>query len=236
MRIIKAENLNKTYTTTKALDNASVEIDSNDFTALMGSSGSGKSTLMYVISGMEKADSGTIFFEGSDISKYDENELADLRRLKMGFVFQQPTLLKNLNIIDNIILPTYVENEKNVDSLVSKAKDLMRKTGIEGLEDRSLTQVSGGQLQRVGICRALMGSPSIIFADEPTGALNSKASREIIELLKSINDEGTAILMVTHDPGVAANAKNVLFMKDGQIIDELIFDISMKSDIELKKK
>ena len=132
--------------------------------------------------------------------------------------------MKNLNLLDNIILPAMRDNRRNVRAVTLKAKNLMKKVGIEELEERDITQVSGGQLQRAGICRALMSEPDIIFGDEPTGALNSKSAQEIMALLKEINAEGTAVLVVTHDAKVAAKTRRVLFMQDGKIVSELRFE------------
>lgn len=205
----------------KALNGVNVEIKKGEFVAVMGPSGSGKSTLLFALSGMDEITSGSVKFGDTELSKLHENTLADIRRTKMGFVFQQPTMLKNLNILDNIILPAMHEEKKNTAKLTQKAKALMKKTGIAGLENRDTTEVSGGQLQRAGICRALMNAPEILFADEPTGALNSKSAEEIMELLVEINKEGTAILLVTHDAKVAARADRVLFTKDGNIVSEL---------------
>jgi putative ABC transport system ATP-binding protein len=202
------------------LDGISVDIYPGEFVAVMGPSGSGKSTLMFALSGMDKIDSGTLNFDGRDLSSLKDNELADLRRKEMGFVFQQPTLLKNLNILDNIILPSMRNGSKNGPQLTEKAKMLMKKTGIAGLENRDISQASGGQLQRVGICRALMGDPKIIFGDEPTGALNSKSANEIMTLLAQIHQAGVTILLVTHDIKVAAKTGRVLFILDGKIAGE----------------
>jgi putative ABC transport system ATP-binding protein len=187
----------------------------------MGPSGSGKSTLLLALSGMDEITGGSVKFGDTELSKLRENALADVRRTKMGFVFQQPTMLQNLNLLDNIILPATHEGKKDTAKLTQKAKTLMKKTGIAGLESRDTTEVSGGQLQRAGICRALMNAPEILFADEPTGALNSKTAEEIMGLLVDINKEGTAVLLVTHDAKVAARADRVLFTKDGNIVSEL---------------
>ena len=202
------------------LDGVSVNIHQGEFVAVMGPSGSGKSTLLYALSGMDSVDSGQVIFDGADLSALKENALADLRRTKMGFVFQQPTLLRNLNILDNILLPSMRDGRKNGARLTGKAKALMEKTGIAGLENRDITQASGGQLQRVGICRALMGDPKIIFGDEPTGALNSSSASEIMTILADIHRTGTTILLVTHDVKVAAKTERVLFMLDGRIVGE----------------
>lgn len=208
------------------LDGVSVEIAEGEFVAVMGASGSGKSTLLYALSGMDRIDSGEIQFDGENLSALSDNMLADLRREKMGFVFQQPTLLKNLNLLDNILLPQMRGKRKNVKELTKKAVDLMEQTGIAELAMRDITQVSGGQLQRAGICRALMNNPRILFADEPTGALNSKASEEIMNAFSSIHQNGTAVLVVTHDAKVAARAQRILFMQDGKIVSQLILDDS----------
>lgn len=162
-----------------------------------------------------------MLFEGQELSALSDNDLSDLRRKKMGFVFQQPTLLKNLNILDNILLPQMRDHRRGLETLTVKARALMRQVGIEDLERRDITQVSGGQLQRAGVCRALMSSPKILFADEPTGALNSKSSDEIMALFSEIHRTGTAILLVTHDAKVAARAQRVLFMQDGKIVSSL---------------
>ena len=204
------------------LDGVSVEINEGEFVSVMGPSGSGKSTLMFALSGMDDVDSGKVTFGGKELSTLSENELADIRRMNMGFVFQQPTLLKNLNILDNIILPSMRDNRKNGVQITEKARMLMDKTGIAGLENREITQASGGQLQRVGICRALMSNPKVIFGDEPTGALNSTSATEIMELLAEIHRSGTTIMLVTHDIKVAAKTEKVLFLFDGKIAGEYL--------------
>ena len=222
--LITGENITKSFglgdEKRNVLDGVSVTINQGEFVAVMGPSGSGKSTLMFALSGMDDVDSGRVTFDGVNLSALKENELADLRRTQMGFVFQQPTLLKNLNILDNIILPTMRDGGKNTAQVAQKAKMLMEKTGIAGLDMRDITQASGGQLQRVGICRALMSDPKIIFGDEPTGALNSKSAGEIMSLLAQIHRSGTTILLVTHDVKVAAKSERVLFIFDGKITGE----------------
>ena len=203
------------------LDGVSVEINEGEFVAVMGPSGSGKSTLMFALSGTDGVNSGKVVFDGRDLSAAGENELSDIRRTKMGFVFQQPTMLKNLNILDNIILPSMRDNRKNVAKISEKARALMKRVGIAELEKRDITQVSGGQLQRAGICRALMNNPKIIFGDEPTGALNSKSAQEIMDIFSEINADGTAVMLVTHDAKVAARTERIMFMRDGKIVSEL---------------
>ncbi|WFR58430.1 ABC transporter ATP-binding protein [Anaerocolumna sp. AGMB13025] len=237
--IITGKNIMKIFGSgkeqTKVLSGVNVEIEKGEFVAVMGPSGSGKSTLLFALSGMDEITSGSVIVNGTELTKLCDKDLADLRRTKMGFVFQQPTMLKNLNLLDNILLPALGE-KKDKPKLTQMAKALMRKTGIAGLENRDTKEVSGGQLQRAGICRALMNAPEILFADEPTGALDSKSAEEIMELLVNINKEGTAILLVTHDAKVAARADRVLFTKDGKIVSELQLKKSGGSDMEARGK
>ena len=203
------------------LDNVSVSIKTGEFISIMGPSGSGKSTLMYVLSGMDVPEGGNVTFDGDDLALIKEKDLAEIRRTKMGFIFQQPSLLKNLNIGDNIILTSVRSNRKNMKDILIKADNLMKMTGIENLKNRNINEVSGGQLQRAGICRSLMNDPKIIFGDEPTGALNSKSAEEIMDLLRDINNKGTTIVLVTHDPKVASKTERIMFMSDGKIQSEL---------------
>ncbi|MEZ4769678.1 MAG: ABC transporter ATP-binding protein [Caldilineales bacterium] len=225
-KILVGENLVKSYgegdERRNVLDGVSVAINQGEFVAVMGPSGSGKSTLLYALSGMDGIDSGKVAFDGQDLSALSENELADIRRTGMGFVFQQPTLLRNLNILDNIILPSMRDRRANGAEITSKARSLMKTTGVAELENREITQASGGQLQRVGICRALMSDPKVIFGDEPTGALNSTSANEVMNLLAEIHRSGTTILLVTHDARVAARSERVLYLFDGKIAGEFL--------------
>jgi len=199
------------------LDGVSVDIGAGEFVAIMGPSGSGKTTLLFALSGMDSVDSGSVVFDGEDLSRLGDDALADVRRKKMGFVFQQPTLLKNLNVLDNVILPSVRDGTLSALQINEKARALMKMAGIEELETRGIGQASGGQLQRVGICRALMGDPKVIFGDEPTGALNSTSASEIMALLADVHRTGTTIVLVTHDVRVATRAERVLFIFDGKI-------------------
>lgn len=235
-QIISGENIVKSYgmgdEKRNVLDGVTAEINEGEFVVVMGPSGSGKSTLLFALSGMDRVDSGKISFDGKDLSAYQENELADIRRTQMGFVFQQPTMLHNLNILDNIILPSMRDSRKSVSKTTEKAIGLMKKMGIADLAKRDITQVSGGQLQRAGICRALMANPKIIFGDEPTGALNSKAAEEVMDILVEINADRTAVLLVTHDAKIAARAERILFICDGKIVSEMLLGKSKSTDIE----
>jgi len=205
------------------LDRVSVEINAGEFVSVMGPSGSGKSTLLFALSGMDRIDSGSVLFDGVDLAQLDDNRAAEVRRRKMGFVFQQPTLLRNLNVLDNIVLPALRDGRRNARHISAKARTLMDQMGIGDLESRDITQASGGQLQRVGICRALMNDPQVIFGDEPTGALNSTAATEVMGLLSDIHRAGTAVMLVTHDVRVAAMTERVLFIFDGKIAGERRF-------------
>lgn len=236
--LIVGKKLVKTFGTdgekSVALNHVDVEIAKGEFVAVMGASGSGKSTLLFALSATDSIDSGSVRFGEAELNRLAENQLADIRRTKMGFVFQQPTMLKSLNLLDNIVLPAAHRGGAWAAQATARAQALMSKTGIAGLAARSITEVSGGQLQRAGICRALINGPEILFADEPTGALNSKASDEIMELLCDINNGGTAILLVTHDARVAARARRVLFMKDGAILSELSWEKGPAQELEQK--
>lgn len=197
----------------------------------MGPSGSGKSTLLYNISGMDRPSNGIIIVDGEDISKLDEDGLADVRLHKFGYVFQQPRLLKTLTVEENIMLASSVLNREGKEKLKQKCKKLMEKVGIADLAGRDISTLSGGQAQRVSICRSIMNDPKIIFADEPTGALNSKTSDEVMDLFVGMNKEGSTIMLVTHDSKVAAKARQVWFLLDGHISKKVILgNWNQKSD------
>lgn len=215
--MIKVENLNKAFKNTEVLHNISFEIKKGDFAAIMGPSGSGKSTLLYSISGMDSINSGRVLFEGTDISHMKEDELSLFRLNKMGFVFQNAQMLKNLSIFDNITLPGLVAKTESADRIRKQAVELMKKMEIEEIVNRDIREVSGGQLQRASICRAMINKPEILFLDEPTGALNSAATDQVLSILEDLNNDGMTIMTVTHDPRVAARAKKVLYIMDGQI-------------------
>ena len=201
------------------LKNVNLEVKEGEMVAIMGPSGSGKSTLLYAISGMDRATSGQVLFEGKDLTKLSEKELAKIRLDEMGFIFQQMYMMKNLTILDNIVLPA-AESKKSRESREEKqerGEQLMRKMGIIEIADNDINEVSGGQLQRACICRSMMNRPKLLFADEPTGALNRTSSNEVMDELVKLNNEGTTIVMVTHDAKVAAKCGRVLFIVDGNI-------------------
>src|SRR5699024_2971042 len=174
----------------------------------------------YNISGMDKMTSGSVKFNGQEIADLTEKELARLRLHQMGFIFQYHHLIKNLSIYENIILPAFLAKRSDEVDINKSAMELMKKLGIIELANRDITQASGGQLQRVAISRALMNSPDIVFADEPTGALNSKSAFEVMEILREINETATTIVLVTHDVKVAARTERILYMLDGNLVGE----------------
>ena len=224
--ILKVKDLCKTYIVNKrqnnVLRNVSFEVGKGEMLAVMGPSGSGKSTLLYTVSGMDTPTSGEVDFCGSDIAKMNAGELSKLRLDRMGFIFQQMYMLKNLTVLDNIILPAFQskENTKSRKEKLADGQRLMKKLGIAQIADNDINEVSGGQLQRACICRSMINSPQMIFADEPTGALNRAASDEVMEELIKLNAEGTTVMLVTHDVLVAAKCKRVLYIVDGNIKGE----------------
>ena len=218
------------------LSDVDLTIEPGEFVTVMGPSGSGKSTLLYNISGMDRAKSGRVLFNGQDITALSEEELSKVRLTGMGFVFQHIHLLKNLSIFDNVVLSAYLAREESHDQIDQRAEALMEQVGVAHLAGNDITQASGGQLQRVGICRALINNPDILFGDEPTGALNSKAAGEIMDLLAEINKSGTTIMLVTHDVRVAARTERVLFMLDGQIVSEKYLGKPSENGTERKER
>lgn len=226
MKILEVKDLCKTYIVNKrqnnVLKNVNFSIEEGEMVAVMGPSGSGKSTLLYTVSGMDAITSGEVQFCEKDIAKMKQKELADLRLDDMGFIFQQMYMLKNLTVQDNIILPA-VQSKKAKESrkeILQRGQELMRKLGIIEIADNDINEVSGGQLQRACICRSMINNPKMIFADEPTGALNRASSTEVMEELVKLNAEGTTVMLVTHDVKVAAKCTRVMYIVDGNIKGE----------------
>lgn len=224
--ILKVRDLCKTYIINKrqnnVLRNVNFEVEEGEMVAVMGPSGSGKSTLLYAVSGMDAITSGEVDFCGKNIAKMSPRELSGLRLDAMGFIFQQMYMLKNLTVLDNIILPAF-ESKANTATRKEKlacGRALMKKLGISEIADNDINEVSGGQLQRACICRSMINRPRMIFADEPTGALNRSAAEEVMEELAKLNGEGTTIMLVTHDVKVAAKCTRVLYIVDGNIKGE----------------
>lgn len=220
-QLLRVKNLSKD----RILHEISFDIKPGEMVAVMGPSGSGKSTMLYNVAGMDKPDGGEVWLRDTEITGISEDEKAKLRLHRMGFVFQQMNMMSNLDILDNILLPSIQANRgrggKSKAKLTEKAKALMKKLSISGLEERRITEVSGGQLQRACICRSVMNEPEILFADEPTGALNQSAAAEVMAELVKLHQEGMAILVVTHDSKVASQCDRILYLLDGRICGEL---------------
>lgn len=218
--ILDAHGLTKAFDGNTVLKGLDLTVREAEFIAVMGPSGSGKSTLLYNISGMDTMTAGQVLFAGQDLATLSQKELARLRLTTMGFIFQHVHLLKNLSLLDNVVLPAYLAGLAPRGELNDRAMALLARTGVAELADRDVSEASGGQLQRIGICRALINHPRILLGDEPTGALDSTAAAEIMDILAELNAEGTTIMLVTHDARVAARTARVLYMVDGRIVGD----------------
>jgi putative ABC transport system ATP-binding protein len=222
--LLKTENLSKTFssggTLQHVLKNIDLQLNKGDFTVIMGASGAGKSTLLYALSGMDTPSLGTITFGNEVISDLDSDGLAVFRRNHCGFVFQQIYLIDAMSIMDNVLAAGLLVN-KDKKAIIARAKELFRAVDIsEKTQKKFPTQIPGGQAQRVGIVRALINSPEIVFADEPTGALNSKTGLDVLDTLTKFNEQGQSLVMVTHDMRSARRGNRILYLKDGSILGE----------------
>jgi putative ABC transport system ATP-binding protein len=219
--IILARDVNKLYTIgdqeLRALDGVSLEIEAGDFVAIMGASGSGKSTMMNLIGGLDTPTSGSLTIDGRDISKLDADDLADLRNRTIGFVFQQFNLLPRTPAVRQVMLPLLYAHPRPAD-MEAEARRRLDQVGLGNRMEHLPRQLSGGQQQRVAIARALVNNPKILLADEPTGALDSRTSEEIMRLFAELNEQGITVVIVTHEPDIAEWARRRITFKDGQII------------------
>lgn len=223
--ILSAKDLCKSYAhngvQNHVINGMDIDIYEGDFTVIMGSSGSGKSTTLYMLSGMDRATSGTILFEGRDLAGMKEKELTKLRHGKFGFIFQQMHLVSNLSIYENITVSGYLNKEKSAKEIDERADELLKQMGIENIKTHLPSQCSGGEQQRCAIARAVINTPDILFADEPTGALNKHNTMEVLGLLTELNRKGQSILMVTHDARAALRADRLIYIEDGKVIGDL---------------
>ena len=217
---LRARGLTKSYDA-PVLKDLDLDIEDGQFIAIMGPSGSGKSTLLHCLSGMDRPSGGSVLLGDTDIAALSERELAALRLSRFGFVFQQAHLLATLCLLDNIVLPGFLAGLRPRREVEARGRGLMERMGISELAGSDITEVSGGQLQRAGICRALINEPGIVFADEPTGALNSATAAQILDLLGEVHTSGTTLVVVTHDAQVAARADRVLLLVDGGVVEDL---------------
>jgi putative ABC transport system ATP-binding protein len=223
MALLRLKNVSKHYhlgnNLIKALDNINLEVKQGEFLAIMGPSGSGKSTFLQVASMLANPTSGKIFLKEKDVTKYNEVQRAHLRNQEIGFVFQQFNLLAKTSALDNVALPLVYANI-NEKTRLEKAKKMLIKVGLQDRLNNLTNQLSGGQQQRVAIARALINDPLIIFADEPTGNLDTASGNEIKKIFKKLNDEGKTIIMVTHEKNVAQIAQRLITFKDGKIMKD----------------
>jgi len=234
--ILDVRNLSKRFEDTQVLNDITFQVGEGEFIAIMGPSGSGKSTLLYCISGMDRPTSGSVLFSGRDIAELDDEKMSEIRLNQMGFIFQHSYLLKNLSVRDNIVLPGFKSGKRPREEVNQDAHALMEKTGIANVAEYDIKKISGGQLQRAAICRALINRPDVLFGDEPTGALNSGASKEVMDIINKINGEGKTVILVTHDAKVAARADRVVFLMDGDIHDQLTLGKYDGSETESRRE
>ena len=225
MEILRVENLTKVYgkgeNEVRALDGVSFSVEKGEFVAVIGPSGSGKSTLLHILGGVDRPTGGKVFMDGKDVYAQDEEQLAIFRRRQVGLIYQFYNLIPVLNVTENITLPVLMDGQKVNQNRLT---ELMTTLNLTGRENHLPNQLSGGQQQRVSIGRALMNAPAVVLADEPTGNLDSKSSREIVELLKVSNEKyGQTLLVITHDESIALQADRILSIEDGKITrDEVI--------------
>lgn len=222
--LMKTDRLSKSFssggTMQHVLKNIDLELYQGDFTVIMGASGAGKSTLLYALSGMDTPTLGTLMFADQEISAMNQDELAVFRRFHCGFVFQQIYLIDSMSVLDNIMVAGLLTT-KNKKAVSAKAKELLGAVGISPtMQKKFPTQLSGGEAQRVGIVRALINDPDVLFADEPTGALNSQTSLDVLNLLTQFHEQGQSVVMVTHDLRSALRGNRILYLKDGMILGE----------------
>ncbi len=219
--LVKFEDIYKIYqmgdTAVHALDGISLEINRGEFVAIVGQSGSGKSTCMNIMGCLDTPTSGTYLLNGRDISAYKDDELAEVRNKMLGFIFQQYNLIPKLTVEENVALPLLYAGLGDRERR-ERAMESLRRVGLEDKAKNKPAQLSGGQQQRASIARALAGNPSVILADEPTGALDSRTGREVMEFLQKLNEEGNTIVLITHDNSIAARAKRIVRITDGKIV------------------
>ena len=222
--LLSAKNLRKTFgdAQQEILNDLCLDIDAGDFTVVMGPSGAGKSTLLYALSGMDEINAGQVFYRDQEISRMGEKALSRLRALDFGFVFQQANLVSNLTLFENVAVAGYLNPQRSAEETRERAAKLFEQMNVGDARNRYPAEVSGGEAQRAAVARAIINEPGILFADEPTGALNRSNTEEVLELLTLLNRSGQSILMVTHDTHAAVRGNRLLYLEDGRIIGEKI--------------
>lgn len=223
--ILSARKMSKSFALngvqTHVLSSVDLDVYEGDFTVIMGASGSGKSTMLYALSGMDHATGGEVIYKGKNLVKMSERELAGLRHSEFGFVFQQMHLVSNLTLFENVAVPGYLNKKMSEKETDKRAEELLEKMGISDVKKHLPSQCSGGEQQRCAIARAVINSPTVVFADEPTGALNKRNTTEVLNLLSELNRNGQSILMVTHDSRAALRADRIIYIEDGKVSGEL---------------
>ena len=232
---MSGKGITKTFGENTVLHGIDVEIFAGDFTVIMGSSGSGKSTLLYALSGMDRLSSGQLVFRGQDLTDASEKKLTKLRAEDFGFVFQRTHLISNLTLHENIRIAGLIGKLADGETK-RRADDLISRMNLEGAKDRLPSQVSGGEAQRAAVARAVINKPTILFADEPTGALNKANSVEVLNLLSALHAEGQSVLLVTHDREAALRGNRILYLEDGAITGELELPIYAGKDRSREEK
>ncbi len=222
MSLLKLERVNKWVGQERILKDLSLEVEEGDFMAIIGPSGSGKSSLLYIMGLLDSPSSGSIYYRGERINPDQINRISRLRNEKMGFVFQFHYLIPELNLLENVMAPQ-IRKGISKKKARERAENLLERLGLKGKEKRQIFEISGGEMQRVAIARALANSPEILLCDEPTGNLDSKNTERVMEIFEEVNQEGTTVLMVTHDLSLARRAKIVVEMKDGEILKTTSF-------------
>ncbi len=223
--MIEFRNVYKIYhmgdSEVRAIDGISFKIEEGEFVAIVGQSGSGKSTCMNIIGALDHPTSGEYLLTGLNITEYSEDQLAEIRNKKLGFIFQQYNLIPKLNVYENVELPLIYANVPEAQRK-ERVLEALKKVGLENRVKHYQNELSGGQQQRVSIARALVNKPSVLLADEPTGALDSKTGIEVLELLKQLNEEGKTIVLITHDNSIAKQAKRMIQIQDGKIVRDVL--------------
>lgn len=219
--LLLGRQIKKSYGEAAVLNGIDIELQNGDFTVIMGTSGSGKSTLLYVLSGMEQASGGSILFEETDIASAPEKELTKLRADAFGFVFQKTHLISNLTLYENILMAGLIGSKWDEKTIREKADALISQMNLQEAKDRLPSQVSGGEAQRAAVARAVSGAPTLLFADEPTGALNRANTKEVLDLFTTLHQEGQTILLVTHDKEAALRGNRIFYLEDGKILSKL---------------
>lgn len=227
--IMKAENVCKSFANSgiqnHVLDRVNVDIYEGDFTIIMGASGAGKSTLLYALSCMDSPTGGKVYYKNQVISGISERRMAPIRANEFGFVFQQTHLVSNLTLFENVAVAGYLNKKKTAGEVKERAEKLLRQMNIFEAKDRYPSQVSGGEAQRAAIARAMINEPGIVFADEPTGALNKRNTTQVLNILTELNRNGQSIVMVTHDSHAAIRATRLLYIEDGKVIGEMVMSL-----------